>query len=83
MLPYSALAKRTYQPKGEGKLVVELSKLTFGVYVVHVMALNLVYDALMINVFFLPLVLLVTVLISFLFAFAISKIPFVKRLIKA
>lgn len=58
-----------------------LSKLTFGVYVIHETILALISQVLLFSVFFVPVVWLVTLVLSFLVAFGLSKIPKLNKLI--
>lgn len=78
------LIKRVYNPKETvQKLATCLSNLSFGVYVIHDLVLELIGKALMSNAFFIPLVWFISILISFIVVFIISKIPIIKKIVKA
>jgi len=77
-------AKRFFKPGEKSKEVIYgLSKLTFGVYVVHVFVLYTVMQCLPNEVAFMPVIFFITLLLCFVISFAISKIPFFRRFIKA
>ena len=78
------LVKRTYKPNAVvERIVFSLSKLTFGVYALHVAVLSMAFAIFSREIVcFLP-VWLVTVVVSFVLSFVISKLPFVKKIIKA
>ena len=65
------------------KFVLTLSKLTFGVYLIHVVILSVLQEIFVKNVFFMPVIWLLTIIISFGFALCVSKIPFIKKFVKA
>jgi len=68
------------------KLIVNISNLTFGVYIIHVMVLyifsNLLPYSKYSGIYIVVLFVSVTV-VSFLVSYIISKIPILKKLIKA
>ncbi len=68
------------------KIIVTLSKLTFGVYIIHVMILTLIVKLLPYkqnSLLYIVLTFVAVVVFSFAGSYIISKIPFVKKLIKA
>lgn len=77
------LVKNFYSPKkGTDKIFLIMSKLSFGVYLIHIFVLSVISKILLKNVFFIPVVWLITMIMCLLISFIISKIPFIKRMIK-
>ena len=80
------LFKNIFNKKEETKLLNNLSKLYFGIYLIHGLVLGLLmkYNIfnlnmnLTIKVFFVSLIVFI---ISLITSFILSKIPFIKRLI--
>ena len=78
------LAKHICKPERKsGKLLSLLSRSAFGVYVIHVFVLTDVSKLLLKNVYYMPLVWFVTLVLSFCITFVLSKIPLVKKAVKA
>lgn len=65
-------------------LIIQLSSLSFGVYVIHAVVLNGVFH----NFFkdksasLIPIMWMIVVILSYVIVFALSKIPYVKKLFK-
>lgn len=77
--------KYKFSEKAEG-FVILLSKLSFGVYIIHPMFNALVGDRLLINqtnpIIHIPIRFVFVGVLSFVVAYLLSKIPFVKKLIR-
>lgn len=77
------LVKKYYKPTEKKKQVFSfLSKYTFGIYLVHIFVWNIVEVLLGDNIFFVPLIALITFSLSLLICFILSKIPVLKKIIK-
>ena len=71
------------------KIIGILSNLTLGVYLVHVMVLSILYHSFPVDYYLkwdaaiaIQLIWIVTTLISFTISFIMSKIPYVRILVK-
>lgn len=63
--------------------IIALSKLSFGAYLIHMFVITIISHILPQNPFFIPLIFLCTAIISFAATYIISKIPFIKKIVKA
>lgn len=84
---FLALNNIKFNFKGRAaKILVQLSKLTFGAYIVHVLVLYVLAKFLPYNnqgVSFLIIRFIIVTFVSFAIAFIISKIPLIKKIIRA
>ena len=71
------------------KIIGILSNLTLGVYLVHIMVLSILYYYFPVDYYLkwdaaiaIPLIWIVATLISFIISFIMSKIPYVRILVK-
>lgn len=69
--------------KGSNRFVIGVSKLSFGVYLIHMFVHTIVAHVLPKNPLFIPVIFLITIVISVMISYVISKIPIAKKSIRA
>ena len=76
--------KLKYKSFKQEALIVKLSNLTFGVYAVHVMVLNVISHVLLGRYFIIRIIcgFVGTVIVSFIGAWIMSKIPVIKKIVR-
>ena len=65
------------------KFFIKLSKLSFGVYLIHVIILDILNQIIPKNSFYIPVIFLSTIVISFIISYIVSKIPIIRKTIKS
>ena len=69
--------------KSFSRIVIGVSKLSFGIYLIHMFVHTIVAYVLPKNPLFIPVIFLVTIVISTMISYVISKIPIAKKSIRA
>lgn len=80
---YTFVKESLMKNKKSNCIIAGLSNLSFGVYLTHIFVLSVVSRILPENPYFIPLIFLITIVISFIVSYTISKMPIIKKTIKA
>ena len=69
--------------KSSNCFIIGLSNLSFGVYLVHIFILAILAYIIPNNPLFIPVIFLITIIASFIISYVMSKIPIIKKTIRA